>query len=116
MAALVAVVLAMATTLFGLAVAMIKGDLWKAAPHWLPYSLFVASGALYVLAAMLGLLHFRREQATKAPPAVHQENKPETHIENKPVFENKPTIIFSTGATPAPTPESERAYNRRRGN
>jgi len=111
MAALVAVVLAMATTLCGLAVAMIKGDLWKAAPYWLPYALFAASVALYILAAILGVLHFRREQATKNLPAVHQENKPENHIENRPVFENNPTIIVSTGEAPASTPESERAYS-----
>lgn len=70
MAALVAVVLAMATTLFGLAVAMIKGDLWKNAPHWLPYGLFAASGTLYILAATLAALHFRRERGGSLPAAL----------------------------------------------
>ena len=50
-----------------------------------------------------------------APPmpsvSVNQKNEPETHIENKPVFENKPTIIVSTGAVAVPAPESERAYD-----
>lgn len=68
-------------------------------------------GSLAILViAVAGWLFRPREQATKALPSVHQGNKPEIHIENKPVFENKPTIIISTGAA-APAPESERAYS-----
>lgn len=88
MAALITVILAMATSFFALAVAVMRGDFWKDSPHWLPYALFVTSGALYVLAAILGVVHYRRERAAikgtiPPPPASpqvisqHQEFNPQ---------------------------------------
>ncbi len=71
---------------------------------------FALSFAIGLVLLFIGfILRRKRSEAPVAAP-IHIDNKPDAHIENKPVFnnqpvfENKPTIVISTGAAPAPAP------------
>jgi hypothetical protein len=68
MTALVAVLLAMATTLFGFAITIARGDLLKSAPAWLVPLLITASGILYILAVILAIIHWKREKRENEKP------------------------------------------------
>jgi len=100
MTPLISVLLATATTLFGLAIAIAKGDLLKSAPGWLVPLLFTISAALYILAAILALMNWRRERkkdGTPPPPPappveVHQENKQEFN----PTFSPQQNVFIGT--------------------
>jgi hypothetical protein len=109
--------LTLATMICALTIAIAKEGDHLGKYEWaVPY--LAAVLCVFVILGLASLVKAGRQQEQKnnAPPLhppvnVHHENKPQTHIENKPVFENKPTIIVSTGASPAPAPELQLAYN-----
>jgi hypothetical protein len=85
--------------------------------EWAMMPMFTLSGLLFSFAALVWFRTFwahRKalpvQQEHPAVPPIHVENKPETKIENKPVFnnqpifENKPTFIISPAAAPAAAP------------
>jgi hypothetical protein len=87
MTPLITVILAIATTLSVFAIAIAKGDLLKNSPDWLVPILIAASAALYVLAGILALIHWKKERRSESvaitPPfsqVIKQEANP--RIEN----------------------------------
>jgi hypothetical protein len=71
MAPLITVILAVATSLLTLAIAIMTKDLFPG-HHWLLYVLLSLSGALYLLAIFLGVSHWRGERL-KLQEAKHEE-------------------------------------------
>jgi len=74
---------------------------------------FTISFGIGLALMAVAFIFFRKKKSEPQSATIataHVENKPETHIENKPVFENrpvfenKPTIIVNTGAAPAAAP------------
>jgi hypothetical protein len=65
MTPLITVILAIATTLFAFAIAIAKGELLKNSPSWLWPTLLATSGILYVIAFILGVIHWRRGKEDK---------------------------------------------------
>jgi hypothetical protein len=84
MTPVISVLLAAATTMFGLAILIAKGDLLKSAPGWLVPLVFTLSAYFFLLAAILAIVNWKRERKRNAlpppsppPPSVqvNQENK-----------------------------------------
>jgi hypothetical protein len=77
MAPLISTLLAIATSLLLLAITTAKGEIFKSAPGWLVPVLFVIAGILYIVAIVLGVIHFQRERGSKPPP---QSQPPDTAL------------------------------------
>ncbi len=73
MAPLITVILAIATTCFAFGMAIHRGDLFKGAPAWVELSLFITSAFLYILAAILAIIHWRKDSKKIAEPSATAE-------------------------------------------
>src|SRR5438128_1548547 len=123
MAALITVVLAGATSLLTLAIAMATGRLFTGYGWLVPY-LFAASLALYAVALILGINHFRRERKKEAstpsllPPAQHNEQRVTQEANpTQNIFIGKdvlpPTQLAPAQPTPKPLPNIKLVETKR---
>jgi len=119
MTPVISVLLAAATTLFGLAILIAKGDLLKSAPGWLVPFVFTLSAVFFLLAAILAVVNWKRERKKDAvpppsqpppPPSVqvHQENKQEFNPTFSPTFNGQQNLYVGNPEASAAEQEKSR--------
>jgi hypothetical protein len=109
MTPLITVTLAIATTLSVFAIAIAKGDVLKNAPDWLVPLLIGASAALYVLAGILALIHWKKERRSESDAILPSFSQVITQ-EASPRIENTVIVHRDTPTPPKRTPAERHAF------